>query len=211
MTSTAQPSVKKQMDRRLLMSLHQDGLLDVLAGAIVGIFGLIPILDATGMSPLWRQVIYLSVYALIIVLVLLAKQRLILPRAGSVRLKSSKRKGMAMVLLALNMLVFFFFVMSYFFELRLWSHMENFRLSLSLGGVFLLMYSSAAWLLRAPRFALYSLLTFALFVWAEFLYFKGYTAHHGIPLAAFSSGGLMCLTGGYYLAVFLKKHPAHDS
>jgi len=44
------------------MSIHQDGFYDILAGVIVIIFGLIPILDATGLTPGVRQVILLSIY-----------------------------------------------------------------------------------------------------------------------------------------------------
>jgi hypothetical protein len=40
-------SPTKDINRRLLLTLHQDGLLDVLAGLIVATFGMIPILDET--------------------------------------------------------------------------------------------------------------------------------------------------------------------
>ncbi len=43
-------SPTRDINRRLLLSLHQDGLLDILAGLIVATFGLIPILDETGMN-----------------------------------------------------------------------------------------------------------------------------------------------------------------
>ncbi len=49
-------SPTREINKRLLLTLHQDGLLDVLAGLIVITFGFIPILDETSMSPVTKQI-----------------------------------------------------------------------------------------------------------------------------------------------------------
>ena len=63
-------SPTRNISKRLLLSLHQDGLFDVLAGLIVVTFAFIPILDETSMNPGVRQVIILLFYGVSLVTIL---------------------------------------------------------------------------------------------------------------------------------------------
>ena len=55
-------SPTRDINRRIMLNLHQDGLLDILAGLIIITFGFIPILDESGMGAGLRQIIFLSFF-----------------------------------------------------------------------------------------------------------------------------------------------------
>ena len=92
-------SPSKEINKRLLLSIHQDGFFDILAGLIIINFGWVPILDSTGMSPGVRQTILLSFYGLSVVLVLFLKRRITYPRAGYVKLSKKTTSRLAIITL----------------------------------------------------------------------------------------------------------------
>lgn len=196
----------REINRRLLLSLHQDGLLDILAGLIVATFGLIPILDQSGLGPGLRQVIILLFYGVSVFLVFWLKRRITLPRAGYVKLSRKTTSRISIILLIINVLLFLLFAGVYIFDIPVWDYFGSYKMSVPLGLIFLIMLTVTGGLLKAARFHFYGLLVLGSFVGAEYLYNKGSIAHHGIPLAAFVSGGVIIAIGIGYLINFLKKY-----
>jgi hypothetical protein len=189
-----------------MLTIHQDGLLDVLAGMIIASFGMIPLLDGTGMNPGVRQVIYLSCYLLEIVGILLLKRAITLPRTGLVIMSREKKTKMSVIMLIINGLIFLLFAGAYLFKIPLWKLFGDYQLSIPLGLIFFILLSALAVMLRAGRYYVYALLVLITFVVSEHLSLKGVVTEHGIPLASFLSGGIIVLSGGIYLYRFLLKY-----
>ena len=123
------------------MSIHQDGFYDILAGVIVIIFALIPILDATGLTPGVRQVILLLIYGVSIFFIIWLKRRITLPRTGFVQLSKKTTTRMSVIILIVNIVIFFVFAGVYILDVPLWSHFGSYQLSIPLGLIFLIMLS----------------------------------------------------------------------
>lgn len=198
----------KEINKRLLLSIHQDGFFDILGGLIIINFGFVPLLDATGMNPGARQTILLSFYGLSVILVLWLKRRITVPRSGYVKLSKKTTSRLSISMLIVNLILFVVFAGVYFLDLPLWAYFGSYQLSVPLGLIFLVIFSFSGGLLKAVRFYLYGVLVLFFFIGAEHLYLKGQVADHGIPLAAFVSGGIIFLTGCIYLWNFLRKYKA---
>ena len=196
----------REINRRLLLTLHQDGLFDILGGIIVIAFGLVPVLDETGLTPGLRQVIILLFYGLGVGSIFWLKQTITLPRTGFVRLLKRTSNRMSLVLLLFNVALFLLFAITFAFKIPLWELFGSYQLSVPLGMIFLIMLTVSGALLRAPRFYLYGILVFVSFVFFEHLTLKGIVTNHGIPAAAFTSGGFILGTGIIILIRFIKKY-----
>ena len=201
-------SPTRDINRRLLLTLHQDGLLDVLAGLIVATFGMIPILDETGLNTGLRQVIILSIYGVSVVLILWLKRRITLPRSGFVKLSRKTTSKMSISMLIVNVVLFLLFAGVYIFEVSIWEYFGSYQLSVPLGLIFLVMLTVSGALLKAPRFHLYGLVVLISFVGFEHLYLEGIVRHHGIPCAAFISGGIIIIIGLIHLYRFMNQYNA---
>ena len=198
-------SPSRHINKRLLLSLHQDGLLDILAGLIVITFGIIPLLDASGMGAGWRQVIFLSLYGIEVGGILMLKKRITLPRSGMVVISRKVRRKISLILLAANLSVFLFVIANYLFDL-IGDLFGQYQLSILLGLIFMLMLTVSGIMMSASRYSLYGLLVFACFMFSEYLFWEGKTIHHGIPLAALVSGGIMVVTGTFLLRKFIRDY-----
>lgn len=199
-------SPTRDINRRLLLSLHQDGLLDILAGLIVATFGLIPILDETSMNSGIRQLVILLFYGVSVVLIIWLKNRITLPRSGYVKLSRKTSSKLSMIMLIVNVLLFLTFAGVYVFKIPLWDYFGSYKMSIPLGLIFLVMLSVSGGLLKAPRFHLYGLLVLISFVGFEHLYLEEKVKHHGIPLAAFISGGIIIMIGLILLIRFMNQY-----
>lgn len=201
-----QPTPSHEIRRRLMLSIHQDGLLDMLAGLIIATFGMIPLLDETGMNPGVRSVIFLSCYLLEVVVILWLKQVITLPRTGLVKLTRKTTSKLAVTLLIINIILFLVFAGSSLFKIRLWDLFGAYKLSILLGLAFMIPLTAAGFLLKAYRFSLFGLLVLVAYMAGEYLYFKGILGEHGIPAASFISGGIIAGTGSINLFRFLQTY-----
>lgn len=199
-------SPTRDINKRLLLSIHQDGLLDILAGLIVITFGIIPLLDASGLGAGLRQVIFLSLYGIEVFGIMMLKKKISTPRLGMVIISRNKSRKYSLIMLMINLSLFLFFVASYLFDLNILDLLGQYQLSIMLGLIFMLLLSVSGAMLRAPRYAIYGLIIFICFVGSEHLFLEAKTAHHGIPLAALISGGLMVLSGSYLLMRFIQDY-----
>jgi hypothetical protein len=201
------PVLSKEIHRRLMLTIHQDGLLDVLAGLIIATFGIVPLLDNTGMNPGVRQVIFLSCYLVEVVSVLWLKRAVTSPRTGMVTLSRRTSTRISLILLGINTFIFLVFLLSYLFKWSLWENLGSFQLSVPLGLIFLILLTSLGAILKASRFYLYGILVMAIFMGGEYFFNLGILGNHGIPPSSFMAGGIMVLSGGIHLYNFLKKYP----
>lgn len=189
-----------------MLTIHQDGLLDILAGLIIATFGTIPLLDGTGMNPGVRSVIFLLAYMLEVIVILWLKRVITLPRTGLVKLTRKTTSTLALSLLIVNILLFLIFAGSYTFRIPLWNLFGSYQLSLPLGLAFMIPLTAAGVLLKAYRFSLYGLLLLTFYMAGEHLFLRGVFRDHGIPVASFLCGGLIAVTGIFLLTRFIRRY-----
>ena len=194
----------RDINRRLLFSIHQDGLMDILAGLIVLTFGLIPILDESGLNPGLRQVIFLTFYGLEVGTVIWLKHRITRPRTGLVVLSSRMRNRLSLILLGVNVLIFLVFAGAYIFDVPIWEYFGSYQLSVPLGLIFLIIFTVSGSLLKAPRFSYYGIGVMLGFIVGEHLFLKGLAPNHGIPLAGITLGSLIVASGVLQLIRFMR-------
>ena len=207
MTNPTHASPSREVQKRLLMTIHEDGCYDMLAGLIVINFALIPILDSAGLHPGVRQIMLLCFYGLSIGAILWLKRRVTLPRTGYVQLSRKTTSRISLIMLMVNLVIFLIFAATYLFDLALWTNLTSYQLSVPIGLIFLILLSFTGGLLKAPRFYLYGILVLISFIAFEHLYLKGVVAHHGIPWAGFVSGGILLLIGVLRLGAYKRRYP----
>lgn len=189
-----------------MLMIHQDGLLDIMAGLIIATFGTIPLIDRTGMNPGVRSVIFLTAYLIEVLLIFWLKQRITMPRTGVVKLSRKTTSPIVGILLAINVLLFLVFAGSYFFNPSPGNLFGSFQLSVPIGLAFMIPLTAAGILLRAYRFSLYGILVLGIYISGEYLYHQGVLGEFGIPVASFTSGGIIVATGSLYLYRFLRMY-----
>ena len=200
------PKPSVEIRRRLMLTIHQDGLLDILAGLVIATFGLVPLLDESGMNKGIRSLLLLFLYMLEVGGIMWLKRAITWPRTGVVQLARKTTSRMAVTMLVINVLLFVFFAGSSLLRLPVAEALGPYSLSITLGLLFLILLTSSGVVLRAPRFHLYALCVLGMYILSEHLFLRGITGNHGIPLASFLSGGVTAGSGGILLIRFLRKY-----
>ena len=186
------------LKRKVYLAYHQDGILDLVAGSVVFGFGL---------NMLTGNIVFLMFGWLAMMLYVLIKQRITIPRFGYVRFESEKksfRKGLLSVGIGVLVLLFFFLLNIVIRrqptspDMQAWIQRYHMvPLSTMLFGLPALV---AALFLGLKRFYLYALLAAGLPLLGAWLNIETY-----IPIV--TTGLIILAFGAVLLANFLKKYP----
>ena len=186
------------LTRKVYLSYHQDGILDLAAGTVVFGFGL---------NMLTGNIVFLMVGWMAMMMYMIIKQRITVPRFGYVRFESEKRtftKGMVSV--GIGVLVLFLFVAFKFIvdkqpaspEMQAW--LQRYHMVPLSGMLFGLPALAAAIFLGLRRFYLYALLAVGLPALGAWVEIETY-----IPIV--TTGLTMLAIGTVLLTNFLRKYP----
>ena len=186
------------LKRKVYLAYHQDGILDLVAGSVVLGFGLNMLTD---------NIVFLIIGWLAIMLYVLIKQRVTVPRFGYVRFESREKTiQKAWISVGIGVLFVAFFLMLNIFvsrqpaspETQAWIRRYHMvPLSAMLFGLPALV---AAILLGLKRFYLYALLVVGLPLVSAWLNVETY-----IPIM--TTGAVMITIGAVLLVNFLQKYP----
>lgn len=186
------------LKRKVYLAYHQDGILDLVAGSVVLGFGLNMLTD---------NIVFLMIGWLAMMLYVLIKQRITIPRFGYVRFESEKKTvKKAWISVGIGVLsVLFFLTLNIYLsrkptspELEAWTQRYHMvPLSTMLFGLPAL---GAALFLGLKRFYLYALLAVGLPLVGALLNIETY-----IPIV--TTGLVVLAFGAILLANFLKKYP----
>jgi hypothetical protein len=186
------------LKRKVYLAYHRDGILDLVAGSVVLGFGLNMLTD---------NIVFLTIGWLAMMLYVLIKQRVTIPRFGYVRFESEKvtiKKAWLSVGIGV-FLVLFFLMLNIFVsgqttspETQAWIQRYHMvPLSTILFGLPAL---AAAILLGLKRFYLYALLAIGLPLLGALLNVETY-----IPIV--TTGAIILAFGTVLLVSFLQKYP----
>ena len=186
------------LTRKVYLSYHQDGVLDLAAGTVVFGFGL---------NMLTGNIVFLMVGWMAMMLYFLVKQRITVPRFGYVRFESEEKTNSKLMLsMGIGVLVLFLFFAFKLFVDRQPSSPEmdalvqRYHMVPLSGMLFGLPALGAAIFLGLKRFYLYALLAAGLPALGAWINIETY-----IPIV--TTGLVMLVIGTVLLAGFLKKYP----
>lgn len=186
------------LKRKVYLAYHHDGILDLVAGSVVFGFGL---------NMLTGNIVFLMIGWLAMMLYVLIKQRITVPRFGFVRFESrNKTVQKAWISVGIGVLfVAFFLTLNIFVsrqpispETQAW--LQRYHMVPLSAMLFGLPALAAAIILGLKRFYLYVLLATGLPLFGAWLNIETY-----IPIV--TSGAIMIIVGGVLLVRFLKKYP----
>jgi hypothetical protein len=189
------------LTRKVYLSYHQDGILDLAAGTVVFGFGL---------NMLTGNIVFLMVGWMAMMLYFLVKQRITVPRFGYVRFESEEKnftKGLASVGVGV-LVLFLFFAFKLFVDRQPSSPemdalVQRYHMVPLSGMLFGLPALGAAIFLGLKRFYLYALLAAGLPALGAWMEIETY-----IPIV--TTGLVMLVIGTVMLTNFLKKYPLND-
>ncbi len=194
-------STTKEFDslkRKVYLAYHQDGILDLVAGSVVLGFGLNMLTD---------NIVFLMFGWLAMMLYVLIKQRITVPRFGYVRFESEKKTVQkAWISVGIGVLfVAFFLTLNIFVsrkptspEMQAW--IQRYHMVPLSAMLFGLPTLAAAIFLGLKRFYLYALLAVGLPLVGAWLNIETY-----IPIV--TTGAVIIAFGAILLVNFLKKYP----
>ena len=186
------------LKRKVFLSYHQDGILDLVAGSVVLGFGLNMLTD---------NIVFLMFGWLAMMLYVLIKQRVTVPRFGYVRFESKKQtEKKAWVSVGIGVLfVLFFLTLNVFVSRRptspdMQAWIQRYHMVPLSTMLFGLPALGAAIFLGLKRFYLYALLVVGLPLVGAWLDIETY-----LPIV--TTGVIILVFGAVLLVNFLQKYP----
>jgi hypothetical protein len=190
----------EKLQRRVFLAYQQDGILDLLVG-----------INATGfaLSMLMDSVVFLSLGAMSVILYILLKQRITIPRFGFVDFGRDRTVSRRLtILVAIGVLVFITFLAGAILPRMNPSPvtkalLDQYHMVIISGMVFGLPCAIVALLLGPRRFYLYALLAVGLPALGGFFGTETY-------LPMLTLGLLVTATGIWLLAKFMQRYPLDE-
>jgi hypothetical protein len=191
----------KEIEQKVFKTYFMDGLWDIYGALILLGFGLTMI---TG----WDYL--MLAFAILAVILLLFRQRIVMPRLGQVKFSSNRQgKTKRSILIATAILTFTMLLGVIFFVLYSTDNMPgwlNIRMGdyflAVFGGVLAVLVAAAAYIVGVWRYYIYAVLTFVAYVVANILRPDDM---EGVPIIV--AGGIVLLSGMVMLMRFLRKYP----
>jgi hypothetical protein len=195
----SQPISLREAERKAFRITHNDGLWDVFLGCYALIFVIAPYLSAS-LGDFWSSVVFLPFWALVYLAIRLVRKHVVKPRVGAVRFGPARKAKLArftVVMLVVNIVAL---ILGLVAAWKIGSAPgQMFSIIFGLG--LLMGFSIAAYFLDFSRLYVYGLLVGLSPLIGEWLWRRGYAAHHGFPITFGISAGIMILVG---LALFLR-------
>lgn len=191
----------KELEKKVFSSYFKDGLWDIYGALILLGFGLSMV---TG----WDYLI--AAFAVLAVVLLLFRKRIVIPRLGQVKFSSERQVKtkrsiiIAVVTITLTMILgVVFFVLFTTNSIPSWLDiwMDDYFLA-TFGGILAILVAVAAYVVGVWRYYIYAVLTFIAFILANTLRPNDM---EGIPIVA--AGGILLISGVTILARFLRNYP----
>lgn len=191
----------KEIEQKVFRTYFMDGLWDIYGALILLGFGLTMV---TG----WGYL--MLAFAILAVILLLFRQRIVMPRLGQVKFSSGRQgktkrsKLIAMATLTFTMLLGMIFFVLYSTDnmpgwLNIW--MGDYFLA-AFGGVLAVLVAASAYVVGVWRYYIYAALTFVAYIVANVLRPDNL---EGVPITV--AGGIVLLSGVVMLTRFLRKYP----
>lgn len=195
----------KGAERKAFKFIHNDGLWDVLLGCFALMFVIAPYLS-TSLGDFWSSAVFLPFWALVYLTIGMVRKHVVKPRLGAVRFGPARKARLAkftVVMLAVNIMSL---ILGFIAAWKIGS-VPGQMFSIIFGLGLLMGFSLAAYFLDFSRLYVYGLLLGLSPLVGEWLWSRGYAAHHGFPLTFGVSAGIMILVGLVLFVRLLRDNP----
>ncbi len=194
----------KKIEKKAWTSYFQDGLIDIFIGCVVIMFALAPILSES-LGDFWSSFVFLPFWALVYLLVLLAKKYVVTPRIGVVKFGVVRKKKMIRFNLIIFIVLVVGFILGLFsfidFNVPGWIHLARFGL------IVLITSIVAAYFLDYPRLFLYGILFVLSLIIGEWLWVNKGVPHHGFPITFGITSAIIIIIGLIVFVRLLQNNP----
>jgi hypothetical protein len=195
----------KELERRVWTSFYDDGLGDILLGCVILMFALAPLLSDIGFGDFWSAFVFLPFWAVVCILIVLLRKRVVIPRMGLVGFGRERKKR----LIKFNILMFVVLSASLILGIvslrgsmtHAWVH------SLRFIAIMLVGFGLAGYFLGFARLYVYGILAALSIPVGEWLYSHAGIPHHGWPITFGFTAGAVIVTGVIFFVRFLRNNP----
>lgn len=201
----SQPPSLREAERRVFRSSFQDGLPELMLGAIVSMFAIAPYLSPY-LGDFWSSAVFVPFWAAAFGLLWLVRRQIVRPRVGMVEFADWRRTRLmrfsaGMLLAGILALILGILSALRFEAVPGWMHTARFSLIILLG------FCAAAYFLDFPGLYGYGTLIALAPVAGEGLYALWQVPHHGFPVTFGFSAALMAVVGLLKLARLVRTYP----
>ena len=193
----------KQIERATYRAVVDSGLWDVLLAAVVAMLAIAPLLSVH-LGDFWSSAVFLPVFAGILLVIRIVKDRVVAPRIGTVEFARPRRKRMVqlgVVMLVVNVVALILGLVVATREPVPPGPIVSFAMAM----VILVGFTLASFLLEIPRVFFYGLLLATAPLIGEALFVRGYASHHGFPVVFGVSSVVILVSGILRFVRFLPR------
>jgi hypothetical protein len=195
----------KAAERRVFRTAVDHGLWDVFLASMVAMLAIAPLLSET-MGDFWSSAVFLPVYAGVYLAIRLIREHVVVPRVGLVQFGSYRKNRLrrfTVVMLTFNVVAL---VLGIIAAIAVQRGMGVPFIPIVFALIVLVGFSLAAYFLEIPRVFLYGVLLAVASLIGEWLFRRGYVSHHGYPVAAGVSAGVIAAIGLIKFALLIRRH-----
>ncbi|UCF71616.1 MAG: hypothetical protein JSW49_04920 [candidate division WOR-3 bacterium] len=195
----------KQLERKAWTSFYSDGLGDIFLGCVVLMFALAPMLSRMGLGDFWSSAVFLPFLALVFLVIVLLRKRVVIPRIGLVNFGRARKKRLVKFNVLMVVVLSAGFILG-LLSLRggvgqAWVHNLRFI------AIVLMCFGLAAYFLGFVRLYIYGILVALAIPVGEWLWLHKDVPHHGYPATFGIAAGVMIITGIVLFLRILSKNP----
>jgi hypothetical protein len=195
----------KEAERKAFTSAYQDGLWDIFVGCIVLQLAIAPFLSRS-LGDFWSSVVFLPLWAMVLLAIWLVRKHVVTPRVGVVRFGSWRKTR----LVKFNLVMFVVLVAGLILGIlsaRDFSAVAGWIPAVRFSLIMLIGFSVAAYFLDFTRLYVYGVLFALSPVAGEWLYVRMRIPHHGFPVTFGISAGIAILVGFGKFIHLLREYP----
>lgn len=195
----------KRLERKAWTSFYNDGLGDIFLGCIILMFALAPILGRIGLGDFWSSAVFLPFFALVFIVLVLLRKRVVIPRIGLVSFGRARKRH----LFKFNVIMLVVFSAGFILGLlslmggvgRAWVHNLRFI------AIVLMCFGLAGYFLGFIRLYIYGILVALAIPVGEWLWSNIGVPHHGFPVTFGFTAGVIIVTGIVLFLRMLSRNP----
>jgi predicted small integral membrane protein len=195
----------KDAERKVFITISNDGLVDIFLGCFFLMFTIAPYLS-TRLGDFWSSAVFLPFWALVYLAIWLTRKYVVRPRIGMVKFGQTRKKKLmtfTLIMLLINLLALVLGVIA----AMTFKQVPGQMISVIFGLILLIGFSIAAYFLDFYRLYIYGLLAGISPLIGEWLWNHGYATHHGFPITFGTVAGIMITAGLIVFIRLLRNNP----
>jgi hypothetical protein len=199
----------REAERNAFRTQYNDGLWDILLGCVFLMFPVVLYLSPS-LGDFWSSVMLVPLWGLAFLVILLIRKLVVAPRIGKVKFGPVRLRKLTRFTLAMLIVNILAFVLGLAAAAN-FGKVAGQTISIVFGLLLLVCFSLAAYFLEFNRLYVYGLLIGLSPLVGEWMWTKGYAAHHGFPVTFGTASGVMILIGLVHFVRLLHDNPIpHD-